>query len=276
MIYLAYGSNLHLPQMERRCPTAKVIGAATLTGYRLLFRGNGWGGVATVEPDAESSVPVLLWEIQHADEQSLDIYEGYPRLYTKITETVTLNGKPVLVAYWFRHDLDRIRSRFTVREIKTRKVRQSDQVLLGSNIRDAREAAGLSQKALGNMLQLPQTRVSLIERGKVDEATGKKILQMLTALSENQDERKAIPDPVLTAARPARARKPSNKQAAQSCEAPHRPFCAPFTNSGAVFPVQNHRMPFSERQDQSRASCSLPAGLRNKMDSVQKAHAPRS
>ena len=68
MIYLAYGSNLHLPQMERRCPTAKVIGAATLTGYRLLFRGNGWGGVATVEPDAESSVPVLLWEIQPADE----------------------------------------------------------------------------------------------------------------------------------------------------------------------------------------------------------------
>ena len=29
------------------------------------------------------------------------------------------NGKPVLVAYWFRHDLDRIRSRFSVREIKT-------------------------------------------------------------------------------------------------------------------------------------------------------------
>jgi SNF2 family DNA or RNA helicase len=29
------------------------------------------------------------------------------------------NGKPVLVAYWFRHDLLRIRQRFTVREIKT-------------------------------------------------------------------------------------------------------------------------------------------------------------
>ena len=29
------------------------------------------------------------------------------------------NGKPVLVAYWFRHDLDRIRNRFSVREIKT-------------------------------------------------------------------------------------------------------------------------------------------------------------
>lgn len=29
------------------------------------------------------------------------------------------NGKPVLVAYWFRHDLERIQQRFRVREIKT-------------------------------------------------------------------------------------------------------------------------------------------------------------
>ena len=29
------------------------------------------------------------------------------------------NGKPVLVAYWFKHDIERIRSRFDVREIKT-------------------------------------------------------------------------------------------------------------------------------------------------------------
>jgi len=29
------------------------------------------------------------------------------------------NGKPVLIAYWFKHDLERIRKRFPVREIKT-------------------------------------------------------------------------------------------------------------------------------------------------------------
>ena len=29
------------------------------------------------------------------------------------------NGKPVLVAYWYKHDLERIRKRFTVREIRT-------------------------------------------------------------------------------------------------------------------------------------------------------------
>ncbi|MGI6736716.1 MAG: SNF2-related protein [Anaerovoracaceae bacterium] len=31
------------------------------------------------------------------------------------------NGKPLLVAYWFRHDLERIRKRFDVREIKSSK-----------------------------------------------------------------------------------------------------------------------------------------------------------
>ena len=29
------------------------------------------------------------------------------------------NGKPVLIAYWFKHDLERIKARFEVREIKT-------------------------------------------------------------------------------------------------------------------------------------------------------------
>ena len=29
------------------------------------------------------------------------------------------NGKPVLIAYWFKHDLERIKKRFTVREISS-------------------------------------------------------------------------------------------------------------------------------------------------------------
>ena len=31
------------------------------------------------------------------------------------------NGKPVLIAYWYKHDLERIKARFSVREIKTDK-----------------------------------------------------------------------------------------------------------------------------------------------------------
>ena len=37
--YIAYGSNLNLEQIARRCPTAKVVGSTTLKNYRLMFRG---------------------------------------------------------------------------------------------------------------------------------------------------------------------------------------------------------------------------------------------
>lgn len=32
-LYIAYGSNLHLPQMAFRCPTAKVVGASEVKGF---------------------------------------------------------------------------------------------------------------------------------------------------------------------------------------------------------------------------------------------------
>lgn len=35
--YIAYGSNLNLEQMARRCPTAKVIGAGEIRDHELLF-----------------------------------------------------------------------------------------------------------------------------------------------------------------------------------------------------------------------------------------------
>ena len=49
-LYIAYGSNLNLPQMAHRCPTAKVVGASEDKGYELLFRGGRHGAVATIEP----------------------------------------------------------------------------------------------------------------------------------------------------------------------------------------------------------------------------------
>lgn len=90
MIYLAYGSNLHIPQMKHRCRTAEVLGTSTLYGYRLVFN-----GVATIEPDPDRSVPVLLWDIKPADEEPLDYYEGFPTLYRRETVQVELNGKTV-------------------------------------------------------------------------------------------------------------------------------------------------------------------------------------
>lgn len=94
-LYIAYGSNLNLPQMAFRCPTAKVVGASEIKGYELLFRGGRKGAVATMEPLEGSSVPVLLWKIRPGDEQALDRYEGYPHFYRKEMMEVELNGEAV-------------------------------------------------------------------------------------------------------------------------------------------------------------------------------------
>ena len=59
-LYIAYGSNLNMPQMANRCPTAEVVGASQLKDYELLFRGSRGSAVATVEPKEGSTVPVLL------------------------------------------------------------------------------------------------------------------------------------------------------------------------------------------------------------------------
>lgn len=94
-LYIAYGSNLNLPQMEKRCPAAKVLGTSEIKDYALVFRGGRYGAVATIEPCEGSSVPVLLWEITPEDEKALDVYEGYPSFYGKETMELPLDGKTV-------------------------------------------------------------------------------------------------------------------------------------------------------------------------------------
>lgn len=94
-LYIAYGSNLNLPQMKYRCPTAKPVGTAVIKNYELLFRGSKTGAYATIEPCDGSSVPVLLWKVKEKDEVALDRYEGYPRFYEKETMEVESNGKNV-------------------------------------------------------------------------------------------------------------------------------------------------------------------------------------
>lgn len=52
------------------------------------------------------------------DEQN--IVEIHDRKLDALEDIIeSMNGKPLLVAYWYRHDLERIKSRFSVREIKT-------------------------------------------------------------------------------------------------------------------------------------------------------------
>ena len=79
MYYLAYGSNLNLAQMKRRCPNSKPIATATLPNWELYFNLH-----ADIRPQKGSSVLVGIWEIADEDWLMLDIYEGYPNYYKKI------------------------------------------------------------------------------------------------------------------------------------------------------------------------------------------------
>ncbi|MBC8581046.1 gamma-glutamylcyclotransferase family protein [Zhenhengia yiwuensis] len=86
-LYAAYGSNMNLEQMARRCPTAKVIKYGFIEGYKLIFRGAPNNAYATIEPteveDRYGATKVVVWEVQESDEQALDRYEGYPVFYRK-------------------------------------------------------------------------------------------------------------------------------------------------------------------------------------------------
>lgn len=57
--------------------------------------------------------------VYNEDKESIQIHDRKLDALEDLIEGA--NGKPVLIAYWFKHDLTRIKERFDVREIKTSK-----------------------------------------------------------------------------------------------------------------------------------------------------------
>lgn len=102
-LYIAYGSNLNLSQMQHRCPTAEIVGTTFLRNWRLMFRGKNTA-VATVEKHQGSQVPILIWKLQPGDERSLDIYEGYPHLYRKETLRITVEGRRIYAMIYIMNE----------------------------------------------------------------------------------------------------------------------------------------------------------------------------
>lgn len=97
--YLAYGSNLNVRQMALRCPTAKPVGSAVIKDYELLFKGSKTGAYLTIEPKSGAEVPVAVWSAELADEERLDVYEGFPAFYYKTEFDLPVNyfsGKKVV------------------------------------------------------------------------------------------------------------------------------------------------------------------------------------
>jgi len=89
-LYWAYGSNLNVEQMLRRCPGAKPLAKLMLDDACLLFR-----GFADVAYKRDAVCPGGLWQITPADEVALDRYEGVSGgLYVKRYLTISLKKGP--------------------------------------------------------------------------------------------------------------------------------------------------------------------------------------
>ena len=69
MLYFAYGSNLNLFQMKRRCKDSKFLKKIKLKNFRLTFRSKF--RAADIEPKKNTIVPGALFEISKSDEKKL-------------------------------------------------------------------------------------------------------------------------------------------------------------------------------------------------------------
>ncbi|PPD40378.1 MAG: gamma-glutamylcyclotransferase [Methylocystis sp.] len=80
-LHFAYGSNMGVEAMARRCPRSKRLGRARLPRWRFVILPSGF---ASVVPDPRASVHGALWEVPVSDVMALDRYEQVGQgLYVK-------------------------------------------------------------------------------------------------------------------------------------------------------------------------------------------------
>jgi gamma-glutamylcyclotransferase (GGCT)/AIG2-like uncharacterized protein YtfP len=93
-LYFAYGTNMDVRAMARRCPASRPLGIARLARHRF---GILEAGYATVLRDPAATVHGVLYELALADVAALDRYEDIARgLYRKLVQPVLRKeGSPV-------------------------------------------------------------------------------------------------------------------------------------------------------------------------------------
>lgn len=101
--YFAYGSNLCVRQMARRCPGAIDPRPAMLADHDWLINERG---VATVEPFDGSQVHGVLWQLTDHDLATLDSAEGVPVRYRRDRLTVHTDDGPYQAWVYIDHRVE--------------------------------------------------------------------------------------------------------------------------------------------------------------------------
>lgn len=149
ILYFAFGSNLCLAQMQRRCPTACLVGPARLERHELAFRGYSgrWGGsVATVRPSPSGIVNGLLYALRQRDLEQLDKFEGVPHAYVREVRLVRAEDGRRRKAQIY----------LLVGPLKGIALGPGDEYLV--QIRRAYQAYGFDERALASAASTCQTR----------------------------------------------------------------------------------------------------------------------
>ena len=98
-LYFAYGSNMDVGAMARRCPRSKALGLARLERHRLAVMREGW---LTAVRDSHGAIHGVLWELALSDIASLDRHEDLSKgLYTKETQPVIAGRGPKRAIVYF-------------------------------------------------------------------------------------------------------------------------------------------------------------------------------
>lgn len=91
-LHFAYGSNMDVAAMARRCPASKPLGVARLARHRFCITASGYASVAR---DPVHAVHGVLWELALSDVPALDAYEEVGRgLFRKVIQPVLTAGGP--------------------------------------------------------------------------------------------------------------------------------------------------------------------------------------
>jgi hypothetical protein len=102
-LYFAYGANMDVADMARRCPRSRPLGLARLMRHRLAIMREGW---LTATRDPRGRVHGVLWDLALADVPALDRFEGLgDGLYAKAVQPViTAAGPKRALVYFGRND----------------------------------------------------------------------------------------------------------------------------------------------------------------------------
>jgi hypothetical protein len=72
-LHFAYGSNMSRALMQARCPRARALGAAVLSGWRFVITPDG---VGSITPRADAVVWGVLWRVTPRDLAAINAYES--------------------------------------------------------------------------------------------------------------------------------------------------------------------------------------------------------